>query len=178
MALKRENKEDFVRFYDQYVEKIYRFIYYKTHHKETAEDLTSSTFIKALAAFDSFDKRKGEFSGWIYRIARNTVIDFYRSKKNLINIEDVWDLSDKEDVERDAEVSLKLKEVKEYLNKLGIEQREIIILRVWEGISYKEIAEALGKSEGGCKMMFSRTIRQLREEMPLSPFMCFLLFNL
>jgi RNA polymerase sigma-70 factor, ECF subfamily len=179
MAKQSQNHSgEFTRLYDQYVEKIYRFIYYKTHHKETAEDLTSTVFIKALEAFSSFDEGRGGFSGWIYQIARNTVIDHYRSKKSLVNVEDVWDLSDKEDIERDADASLKLEGVKEYLGRLKPEQREIVLLRVWEGMSYKEIAEATSRSEDSCKMMFSRTIRRLREEMPLSLFLCFLFFNI
>ncbi len=177
MMGKSHNNSEFTGLYDQYVEKIYRFIYYKTHHKETAEDITSAVFLKALEAFSSFDKGRGGFSGWIYQIARNAVIDHYRSKKNLINVEDVWDLKDKEDIERDADASLRLEGVKEYLGRLKAEQREIVLLRVWEGMSYKEIAQVIGKSEESCKMMFSRTIRRLREEMPLNLFVCFLFFN-
>jgi RNA polymerase sigma factor (sigma-70 family) len=96
----------------------------------------------------------------------------------LVNDEDIWDLSDKEDIERDADVSLRLEGVKEYLGRLKTEQREIVVLRVWEGMSYKEIAEATGRSEDSCKMMFSRTIRRLRDEMPLGLFLCLLFFNI
>jgi len=175
MAKENNSRSEFTILYDQYVDKIYRFIYYKTHHKETAEDLTSVAFVKALNSFSSFDQNKGGFSAWIYKIARNTVIDFYRSKKTLINIDDVWDLSDNQDIEREVDASLKLAEVKKYLKKLSVEQRDVVILRVWEGLSYKEIAAVLGKSENGCKMMFFRTIKKLKEEMPLVLFLCFLL---
>ena len=175
MAKENNSRSEFTILYDQYVDKIYRFIYYKTHHKETAEDLTSVAFVKALNSFSSFDQNKGGFSAWIYKIARNTVIDFYRSKKTLINIDDVWDLSDNQDIEREVHASLKLAEVKKYLKNLSSEQRDVVILRVWEGLSYKEIAAVLGKSENGCKMMFFRTIKKLKEEMPLVLFLCFLL---
>jgi RNA polymerase sigma-70 factor (ECF subfamily) len=175
MAKENNSRSEFTILYDQYVDKIYRFIYYKTHHKETAEDLTSVAFVKALNSFSSFDQNKGGFSAWIYKIARNTVIDFYRSKKTLINIDDVWDLSDNQDIEREVDASLKLAEVKKYLKNLSSEQRDVIILRVWEGLSYKEIAAVLGKSENSCKMMFFRTIKKLKEEMPLVLFLCLLL---
>ena len=175
MAKENNSRSEFTILYDQYVDKIYRFIYYKTHHKETAEDLTSVAFVKALNSFSSFDQNKGGFSAWIYKIARNTVIDFYRSKKTLINIDDVWDLSDNQDIEREVDASLKLAEVKKYLKNLSSEQRDVIILRVWEGLSYKEIAAVLGKSENSCKMMFFRTIKKLKEEMPLVLFLCFIL---
>ena len=72
------NLEHFGEIYDVYIKKIYNFIYYKTHHKETAEDLTSETFRKALSNIKSFDTHRA-FSSWLYRIAQNTVIDHYRT---------------------------------------------------------------------------------------------------
>jgi len=176
MLDKRKNTENFSQLYDKYVNKIFNFIYYKTHHKETAEDLTSETFIKALTKISGFDENKGAFSTWLYQIARNTVIDFYRTQKNNLNIDDVWDLSNEEDIICDLDTKQKLTKVKKYLKGLKSEQREIVILRVWEGMSYKEISEAVGKTEASCKMAFSRTIQKLRREMPLSIFLALLLF--
>jgi RNA polymerase sigma-70 factor, ECF subfamily len=176
MALEQENNKtfesaedlcDFGRLYDRYVKAIYRFIYYKTHHKETAEDLTSKTFIKALSKFNSFEAEKGNFTTWLYQIARNTVIDFYRTKKNNLNIEDIWDLSDYKDIERDAHISQQLEDVKKHLNTFSAEQREIIILRVWEDLSYQEIAQITGKTEENCRVSFSRAIAKLRSSISI-----------
>ena len=85
-------QDDFGKLYDQHVKKIYEFIYFKTHHKETAEDLTSVTFMKALSNIESFDEKKASFKTWLYRIARNTVIDHYRMKRETADLEDAWDL--------------------------------------------------------------------------------------
>jgi len=172
------NKEEFGRLYDWYVRKIYDFIYYKTHHKETAEDITSRVFIKALEKIDTFDNSRGFFSAWIYQIARNAVIDFYRTKKGDIGIDDIWDLVGNDNLERDIDVRQKLKSVEDYLKKLKSEQREIIMLRVWQEMPYKEIAEIIGKSEGSCKMMFSRTINELRKEVPANLVLSILFLNL
>jgi len=176
MSDKKVNRDNFGQLYDKYIKKIFNFIYYKTHHKETAEDLTSETFIKALNNLGSFNENKGSFSTWIYQIARNTVIDFYRTKKNNVNVDDIWDLSTDEDILRDLDTAKRLEDVKEYLKTLKSEQREIVILRVWEGMSYKEISDAMGKTEASCKMAFSRTIKTLKETMPLSVFLSMLLF--
>lgn len=176
MLGKRENTKNFSQLYDKYVKKIFNFIYYKTHHKETAEDLTSETFMKALTKISGFDESKGTFSSWLYKIARNTVIDFYRTKKSNLNIDDIWDLANEEDIACDLDTKQKLTEVKKYLKTLKSEQREIVILRVWEGMSYKEISEAMDKSEASCKMTFSRTIKILKGKMPLSVFLTMLLF--
>jgi len=170
--------DNFGMLYDAYAGKIYSFIYFKTQHKETAEDLTSRTFMKALDNMESFDFNRGSFSSWLYGIARNNVIDFYRTKKNEYNISDIWDLSSGDDVERDIEARQKLEKIEKYLKKLKSEHREIIILRVWDEMSYKEISEILGKSEASCKMMFSRCIKELKKEMPISLVAYFFLLRL
>lgn len=167
--------EKFGLLYDKYIKKIYDFIYYKTTHKETAEDLTSQTFFKALDKIGGFDSSKGTFQAWLYQIARNTVIDFYRTKKKEANIEDIWDLAGNDDLERDVDTKEKLAKVEKYIAKLKSEQREIIIMRVWQDMSYQEIAATMGKSEASCKMMFSRAMAVLRKEMPLALFIFLLL---
>ncbi|MCU0678942.1 MAG: RNA polymerase sigma factor [Planctomycetes bacterium] len=159
--------EEFSRLYDAYIRKIYDFIYYKTTHKETAEDLTSVTFMKALEKIYSFSPAKGTFQAWLYQIARHTVIDHYRSKKDAADIADIWDLSGNEDLERDLDLRTKLAAVEKYLAKLKVEQRDIIIMRVWQEMSYAEIAAILGKSEASCKMAYSRAISLLRQNVSL-----------
>ena len=155
--------EDFCLLYDGYFRKIYNFIYFKTHHRQTAEDLTGQTFFKALENIKKFSPAKGQFSSWLYCIARNTVIDLYRGRKNEVDINDVWDLSSGEDLARDAAIKERLGKVREHLAKFDSQQREIIIMRVWDELSYKEISEILEKSEASCKMSFCRGIAKLRE---------------
>ena len=82
----------FTLLYERYLEKVYRFIYFKTYHRQTAEDLTSLTFMKALEKVGSYDAGKGRFSSWLYRIAQNTVIDHYRTAKLAANIDDIFNL--------------------------------------------------------------------------------------
>jgi len=167
--------EKFGLLYDKYIKKIYDFVYYKTMHKETAEDLVSQIFMKALSKIMDFKFNQGTFQAWLYRIARNSVIDHYRTKKQDINIEDVWDLAGDADLERDIDNREKLKAVEKYLAKLKPSQREIIVLRVWQELSYKEIADITGKSEDSCKMAYSRAINRLRREVPIAIYILLLL---
>lgn len=160
------DREAFGELYDAYVKKIYATIYYKTHHKETAEDLTSATFFKALNKIGSFDVTK-PFGPWLYSIARNTVTDHYRSARSVVPIEDAWDLPDDADVLQDADMRFKMREVREHMRSLTSLQREIITLRLWEGLSYREIGEIMSVSEGNAKVVFSRAIQKLRAAMPL-----------
>ena len=173
-AIQKGDLERFGELYDAYIKKIYNFIFYKTHHREVAEDLTSETFRKALASLGSYEPRY-RFSAWLYRIARNTVIDYYRIQKPTASIEDAWDIADDRDFTRDIDVRMKLEKVEEYLSALPAIKRDIIIMRVWQGMSYKEIADVVDKSEDNCKKIFSRAIADLKSAMPLSLFLFFCL---
>jgi RNA polymerase sigma-70 factor (ECF subfamily) len=162
--------EAFGILYDRYLDKIYRFVYYKTFNQETAEDITSSVFFKALEKINSYNEGKGSFSSWLYQIARNSVIDHYRTSKNDLSLEDVFEQGVDERTPETIDALSALKTVQTYLETLDAKQREIITLRIWEDKSYKEIAEILGGSEGSVKMAFSRGIRELREKCgPVSP---------
>ena len=152
----------FAVFYDAYARPIFKFVYYRTHHRETAEDLTSQAFLKALQHIRTFDPKRGSVGAWIYRIARNTVTDHYRTRRATIDIADAWDLADAQDVARDAHVTLQLERVREQVAALTPEQRDLVLLRLWDQLSYREIAEITGKSEAACKMGFSRAIASLR----------------
>lgn len=177
-ACQSGDRAKFGELYDRYIKKIYDFIYYKTHHKHTAQDLTSQVFIKALDKIDTFNSSEGLFSSWLFRIARNTVIDYYRTKKVGYDIEDAWDLSDGTDIQKDVDMQINFEKINKYLKGLEKDQREIIVMRVWQELSYKEIAEITGRTEAGCKMAFSRAIKKLRQEMPLSLLMLLVLTNL
>jgi len=163
----------FSELYYRYLDKIYRFVFFKTMHKETAEDLTSQIFIKGYEKLNTFDLTQS-FQPWIYQVARNTVIDFYRARHEHANLEDFWSLPGA-DEKQQQEQRWDLGRVKEYLEKLSAEQREIVLLRLWEGLSYQEIADLLGKSEAACKMSFSRAIAKIRAEVLIS--LLFILFT-
>ena len=158
------NLKKFGELYEKYVDKIYSFVYYKTFHKEIAEDIVSQTFIQALEKIRTFNEKKGSFKSWLYRIARNLVIDYYRSKKTDIDIDQIWDLHAENDTAREADTNIEIKKLYEYLKILNRREREIIIMRLWDGLSYGEISRILGKSIAGCKMLFARTVVKIRAD--------------
>jgi len=169
------NLKYFSEIYDLYVKKIYEFIYFKTHHKQITEDLTSQTFLKSLENIQKYNSEKGKFSSWLYAIARNAVIDHYRTQKHDLNIDDAWDISSDDDIILDTENKEKLKRLKLRLKKLTSDQRDVMILRVWNDMSYKEISEIIGKSEANCKMIFSRATEKIRKEQIFAILLCLLL---
>ena len=78
--------DHFIALYDKYIDKIYRFLLYRIQHAETAEDLTSQTFLKALDNIHAFDASKGTFQAWLYKIAYNSLIDHYRKHKPTLDL--------------------------------------------------------------------------------------------
>ena len=176
-ACQAGNFEGFGELYEAYVKKIYSFVYYKTYHKETAEDIVSGVFMKALENVNGYKSGRGSFSAWLYGIARHAVIDHFRAVRPSINIEDVWDLADEENLEIDLDAREKLREVKKYLAKFKPAHREIIMMRLWGERSHREIAEAVGLSEANCKMIFSRQMGKLRAEMGATAFLLFMFLN-
>ncbi len=155
---------DFIAVYDDHAKKIYDYLYYRLRHRETAEDLAATTFTKAWQHFPSYNPEKGPITAWLYRIARNTLYDHFRQTRPTEDIDQPWlNLAAKDDVNATAESREQLAKVDTYLSQLPPRQREIIILRLWDGLTHAEIAELLGATEAAIKMDFSRTIRQLRE---------------
>lgn len=153
---------NFAEIYEGYAESLYRFIFYRVYHKETAEDLLSVTFMKALQNFQSFDPKKGSISSWLYRIARNTVIDYARVKKAEFNIDDMPYLSTPLNLEKQTEDRLRLEKIKKYLEELEPKQKEIVILRLWDGLTHQEIADITGNTLEAVKMAFSRAMKKVR----------------
>lgn len=162
LSCQHGNLENFDALYVRHLKGIYAFVFYRTMDRATAEDLTSQTFLKALEHIGSYDAAKGAFSTWLYRIARNTVHDHFRTLRNHENIDDVWGLAGDDNPFLDTADALSYQEIRDALNHLGKEKRELVLLRLWDGLSYKEIAELTGKTEASCKMMFSRTINDLK----------------
>jgi RNA polymerase sigma-70 factor (ECF subfamily) len=175
------DREAFGALYDFYVRRIYDFVYYRVGAKETAEDLTSDIFFKALDKISSFnpEQKNSSFGAWLYRIARNRIIDYYRSHRSTVSFEDNEnDLSDGGLLAEDLKQREERKAILKYLDILKPEQKELLLLRIWDERSYKEIALITGKSEAALKMAFGRTINSLRQKMPADLLLLCLIINL
>lgn len=164
----------FSALYNEHIRKIYDFIYFKTLNKETAEDLTSQVFLKVLKHISNF--KSDNFSAWLYTIARNTVIDYYRSDKNYKNIEDCWDLANSGDLEAVADTELLMDKVRAAMKKLSAADRELLTMRLWSDMTFKEIANSLQKKEPAIKMAFSRALQKLKGE--ISPLLLLIIYSL
>jgi RNA polymerase sigma-70 factor (ECF subfamily) len=157
-----QDLREFARLYDRYHEPIYRYVYFRVFDRATAEDLTSQTFLKALEKIRTYDPQRGAFGAWLYRIARNTVFDHLRALRPTSDLAEAEDLPADDDVAKRAGGRVELAKIRTALASLDPLKRDIVLLRLWDGLSYAEIAAIVGKSEGNCKVMFSRTVQGLR----------------
>jgi len=154
--------------YDRYVEAVYRYVFYRVRNDADAEDLVSDVFMRALRAIPRYEPRVA-FLAWLYRIARNAVIDRARRSRIQISFEDALAHPNVDQiVEPDATIlALSDKEaVRGALAKLTPLQQEVIVLRFVEGYSTQEIATLVGKREGTVRGIQFRAIGALRQMIP------------
>jgi RNA polymerase sigma-70 factor (ECF subfamily) len=152
----------FGEIYDRYFEKIYRFVYFRVSHEQTAEDLAAEVFIKAWKNISSIQSDEA-FNGWIYQIARNQVVDHYRTRKITVDIELLANVLEFEDrmIHR-ANLSFDQKRFLSALPKLSEDQQLIIRLKFIEDLPNEEIAEIMEKPEGTIRVIQHRAIKQLK----------------
>lgn len=152
----------FAEVYDLYIGQIYGYLFNRVQNKQTAEDLTSEVFFKALRAFDKFDPSRASVKTWLYQIARNHLIDYYRTRKIVEDIQEADLVTPNSEMDVQLENVLNLEKLKTWLLSLPEESRELVTLRIWDELTYKEIAEITGRNEGALKVAFSRIIKQLQ----------------
>jgi RNA polymerase sigma-70 factor (ECF subfamily) len=152
--------------FDHYHDAIYRFIASRVHRPSDAEDLTQHVFVKALEALPRYEARGVPFGGWLFRLARNAVIDHVRTRHDHAELDSVlgWSHGDA-GPEEIAVVRQELDAVGEALASLTSEQREAIELRFFAGLSAREAAEAMGKQEGTVRGLQFRAIAALRRQL-------------
>ena len=156
------DSEAFTTLYNANIKKIFDFIFFKTLSKELSEDLVSQVFLKALKNVGRF--KSDNFSAWLYTIARHTIVDYYRSNRETKSIEDCWDLADSINLTDDADDNLNLEKIREAMRYLSAADREILIMRLWLDLPFKEIACSLNKKEAAVKMSFGRALDRLRQK--------------
>jgi RNA polymerase sigma-70 factor (ECF subfamily) len=164
----RGDAEAFGRLYEEHVWNVYGFFGYRVNSRQQAEDLTQVTFENALKAFHRFDERRATFQAWVMAIARNVLIDHYRSDRS----------SQHEPIETsgEAEVALGEHAVDEHdlglapdleaaLGGLGPRERELIALRFGGDMTTQQIAELTDLSVANVQQILSRSLRRLRAEL-------------
>lgn len=155
--------EAFGRIFDLYHQPVYRYIASRVRRPVDAEDLTQTVFVKALEALPRYEARGVPFGGWLFRLARNTVIDHARTRRDHTDLEAVAMRIGEDEPPDDIVAGRQaIDEVAAALGALTAEQREAIVLRFFAGLSAKEAAAAMGKQEGTVRGLQFRAIAALR----------------
>ena len=151
--------------YDYYLPRIYRFVLIKVGHREVAEDITHLAFLKAWENIDRYFYRGYSFGSWLYQVARNTIMDNYRSRTPQVYIDDIFiePESDKPRPGENVDIKLESEKIMIAMMKLSALEQDVIIMRFVDDLPTKEVAEAVGKSEGAVKLIQHRAIKKLKE---------------
>jgi RNA polymerase sigma-70 factor (ECF subfamily) len=164
--LKRQDPETWSRVYEEFFPRIYRFIALRVRNRTEAEDLTEQVFLKALESSPSFRWRGAPISSWLFRIARNQVIDYHRTDKSKSMLPlDESILSNGVDPAEAAERNWDVRRAIQAVGELTQAQRDVIELRFAGGLSTAETAKVLGKSQGAVKVMQHSALAALRKKL-------------
>jgi RNA polymerase sigma-70 factor (ECF subfamily) len=153
--------EAFGALYERYLDTVYRYVRSHIGDRHAAEDLTEMVFLRAFDSLDGYEERGWPFSAFLYRIARNQVIDHYRARR------DIGDLQEAEDggaelIESELDRREEVETMRQALSKLKPEYQEVIRLRVLLGLSTPTVANCLGRSEGATRVLLCRALAELR----------------
>ncbi|GAB3234844.1 hypothetical protein GCM10027447_32290 [Glycomyces halotolerans] len=159
--------------YDRYGDTVYRYIYFRVGNAQLAEDLASETFLRALRRISSFSWQGRAFGAWLVTIARNLVVDHFKSGRYRLEIAKP-DVLGPDAAETDPSTSPETAALEKLTNatlltavkKLNPDQQECIVLRFLQGFTVAETARAMGKNEGAVKALQYRAVRTLARLLP------------
>ncbi len=169
----QENAAAFEELYNHYLPKVYGFLLNRIGQKELAEDLTSEVFAKALANISKFNDRGVPFAAWLFRIARNTLIDYTRKKKEILTDAVEAFEPPPEHSEAKATIGLMQDEKKEFIRKtmenLPEKYQTVLSLKFFEELDNDEIADIIGCQKNAVAVRVHRALRLMRKHLISNP---------
>jgi RNA polymerase sigma-70 factor, ECF subfamily len=167
--LQRRDPNALAELYDRYGRLAYSLILRVVRDAGVAEDLVQETFLRVWNRMQGFDAEKGAIGPWLLAVARNRAIDYLRSTtgraRNSLELEATELPSLYNDMERDLLVADKARRVKAAMEKLSANQRQVIELAYFEGLSQTEMAERMGQPLGTVKTWVRTALKNLRDEL-------------
>lgn len=163
---KSGDPEAFAKLYDAYVERVSRYIYFRVSEAIDTEDLVSQVFLKAWEKLDRYKIGSSPFIAWLYTIARNLVIDHYRTKKDVLPLEEAIAFpSDMEMPDEEAQTRFDLQAMRDALQFLTSDQQQALILKYIAGLPNDSIAKIMNKQEGTIRGLQMRALQTLAKYM-------------
>jgi RNA polymerase sigma factor (sigma-70 family) len=165
--MKKGDRAAAATMYDELAPKLYGFIFSRTSSREIAEDLSQEIFIKVIERIASFDPKKGKFTLWFWRLARNALIDYYRQKKAIpFSHFDEVEVAEMAIGEiPDTDIVMAHKELRSMIKTLSEEEQELFELRFVADMSYRDIAKLLERPEGTLRVAALRLREKVQKIM-------------
>ena len=160
----RDNPAAFSQLYDRYVQSIYRYVYSHVGGTHEAEDITSQTFMAAYEALGRYRER-GQFSAWLFRIARSKLNDHFRKSRREVGLEAAGRILEREDALGTLIRAEELSRIRSIISNLKEDEQELVRLRFVADLSFAEIADLLGKREDAVKKSVYRLLARLKSQM-------------
>jgi RNA polymerase sigma factor (sigma-70 family) len=166
VARAQQTPSAFAPLYDRYVQPIYRYLYSRLANAQEAEDLTAQTFLSALEALPRY-RDDGHFSAWIFSIARNKAMDYFRKRKREtgLDIVETEARAGAPDLLAQVIQSQDVRRLSELISSLGEADQELIRLRYLADLSFAEMSALLGKREDAIKKALYRLLARLESQM-------------
>jgi RNA polymerase sigma-70 factor, ECF subfamily len=153
------------RLYDQLVVPIYRYVALRVRRREDAEDITQLVFERIVAGLPRYRARRSPFAAWAFRIARNAVIDHVRRERPVESLTPTHDRPDGVEIEALSLRGEQIRELREAIGFLTLDQQEALVLRFVAGLSAEEAAAAMGRRAGTIRGLTFRAIGALRRQL-------------
>lgn len=162
----KDNEARLADLYDEYYDKIAHYVYVRLGDRTEAEDIASEVFLKALLSIKRYEERGLPMQAWLFKIAHNLVIDRVRTiTKDRAVMVDATAIRDESDPEAAVERKMELERVAEAMKELSEEQREVLRLRFFGGLTSKEAGNLLDKNDGAVREMQRAALEKLRRLM-------------
>lgn len=163
-AAQAGDREAFGALYAAYVDQVFRYVYYRVSTRQTAQDITSETWIRALRRIDTFAWQGRDFGAWLVTIAKNLIADHFKAAYHRVEVStgEMLDSNEVAPAPDDTVIAdLSSAAVHSAVQRLNDQQRECLTLRFFQGLSVAETAAAMGKNEGAIKTLQYRASRTL-----------------
>lgn len=159
----KKDRQAFSELYQQYAPRIYNYIYQRTHSSLDAEEMTATVFLRALSHLDSYEHRGQSFGVWLFTIAHNLLVNWYR-RQGRKELPSLHESGEEEDIAATLATAEEQATVRRAIASLPEQRQQLIFLKYIEGLSNAEIGRVMGRSEGAIKSLLHRTLLAMRRQ--------------